>query len=117
VGLERHDRVADLCPNVPELLELHHAVPAAGGVLVAIDVRLSAGEVGYILVHSGFRVLFVDPEPKSLAAEAPAGLEVVRLCDEYERLVASGDPTGVPSGPRDEEEPIAIATPRPCCRW
>ena len=28
-GLERHDRVAALCPNVPALLELHHAVPAA----------------------------------------------------------------------------------------
>jgi hypothetical protein len=27
-GLERHDRVAALCPNVPALLELHHAVPA-----------------------------------------------------------------------------------------
>ena len=107
-GLERHDRVAALCPNVPELLELHHAVPAAGGVLVAINVRLSAGEVRYILEHSGSRVLFVDPELKSLAAEAPAGLEVVRLGDEYERLVASGDPAGVPSGPRDEEEPIAI---------
>ena len=54
-GLERHDRVAALCPNVPELLELHHAVPAAGGVLVAINMRLSADEIGYILEHSGAR--------------------------------------------------------------
>ena len=29
-GIGRHDRVAALCPNVPALLELHHAVPAAG---------------------------------------------------------------------------------------
>jgi fatty-acyl-CoA synthase len=107
-GLEHHDRVAALCPNVPELLELHHAVPAAGGVLVAINARLGAGEVGYILEHSGARVLFVDPELEPLAAEAPAGLEVVRLGDEYERLVACGDPAGVPSLLRDEEEPIAI---------
>jgi len=77
-------------------------------VLVAINVRLGAGEVGYILEHSGSRVLFADPELESLAAEAPAGLEVVRLGDEYERLVASGDPAGVPSLLRDEEEPIAI---------
>jgi acyl-CoA synthetase (AMP-forming)/AMP-acid ligase II len=35
-GLERHDRVAAVCLNTPELLELHHAVPAAGGVLVAM---------------------------------------------------------------------------------
>src|SRR4051812_25985308 len=44
-GLGHYDRVAALCPNVPELLELHHAVPAAGGVLVAINARLGAGEV------------------------------------------------------------------------
>jgi acyl-CoA synthetase (AMP-forming)/AMP-acid ligase II len=45
--LERHDRVAALCPNVPALLELHHAVPEAGGVLVAINVRLSPDEIRY----------------------------------------------------------------------
>jgi len=61
-GLERHDRVAALCPNVPALLELHHAVPAAGGVLVAINVRLSPDEIRYILEHSGARTLFVDAE-------------------------------------------------------
>src|SRR3954452_13569589 len=104
-GLERHDRVAALCPNVPELLELHHAVPAAGGVLVAINVRLSAQEVAYILEHSGARVLFVDPELEELA---PDGIEVVRVGDEYEALISSGDPAGVPSLLRDEEEPIAI---------
>jgi fatty-acyl-CoA synthase len=64
-GLERHDRVAALCPNVPELLELHHAVPAAGGVLVAINVRLSAQEVAYILEHSGSRVLSSTPSSRS----------------------------------------------------
>src|SRR5512133_1594475 len=78
-GLERHDRVAALCPNVPALLELHHAVPAAGGVLVAINVRLSPGEIRYILEHCGARLLVVDPEFEPLAAEAPAGVEIVRL--------------------------------------
>jgi fatty-acyl-CoA synthase len=107
-GLQRHDRVAALCPNVPELLELHHAVPAAGGVLVAINVRLGAAEVGYILEHSGSRVLFVDRELEPVAGEVPAGLEIVRLGFEYESLLASGDPDGVPSLLRDEEEPIAI---------
>jgi fatty-acyl-CoA synthase len=104
-GLERHDRVAALCPNVPELLELHHAVPRAGAVLVAINTRLSAGEIGYIVGHSGARMLFVDPELEPLA---PAGPQLVRLGSEYERLVAAGDPAGVPSLLRDEEEPIAI---------
>jgi fatty-acyl-CoA synthase len=107
-GLQRHDRVAALCPNAPELLELHHAVPAAGGVLVAINARLGAEEVGYILEHSGSRVLFVDGGLEPVAREASAAVEIVRLGDEYEELLASGDPAGVPSMLRDEEEPIAI---------
>src|SRR3954471_20493002 len=96
-GIERHDRVAALCPNIPALLELHHAVPAAGGVLVAINTRLSPGEIRSILEHSGSRMLFVDPELEPLVAERPEGLDVVRLDDAYESLVARGDPGGVPS--------------------
>src|SRR3712207_833149 len=107
-SLERHDRVAALCPNIPELLELHHAVPQAGGVLVAINTRLSRHEITYILEHSGARLLFVDDELAPLVSEPPQGLEIVRLGEAYERLVAAGDPAGAPSLLRDEEEPIAI---------
>jgi fatty-acyl-CoA synthase len=107
-GLEQHDRAAALCPSVPELLELHHAVPQAGGVVVAINTRLSAGEIRYILEHSGARVLFVDPDLAPLVSEPPEGLEIVGLGDPYERLVAQGDPVGVPSLLDDEEAPIAI---------
>ena len=112
-GLERHDRVAALCPNVPALLELHHAVPAAGGVLVAINTRLGPQEIRYIVEHSGARVLFADAELIPYAAGLPTGVEVVRVgdadgADPYERLLADGDPEGVPSLLLDEEEPIAI---------
>src|SRR4051812_36745792 len=112
-GLQRHDRVAALCPNVPALLELHHAVPAAGGVLVAINVRLSPGEIRYILEHSGARMLFVGAELEPLIVDPPAGLEIIRVDDgaaggPYEQLVGRGDAAGVPSWLADEEEPIAI---------
>ena len=112
-GLERHERVAALLPNVPAMLELHHAVPLAGGVLVAINLRLSADEIRYILEHSGARLLFVDAELEALAEKAPAGVEIVRCedggdRDPYERLVAHGDPGDLPSLLLDEEEPIAI---------
>jgi fatty-acyl-CoA synthase len=113
-GLERHDRVAALCPNVPALLELHHAVPAAGGVLVAINVRLSPDEIRYILEHSGARALFVAAELEPLIVDPPPGLEIIRVDDggsaagAYEQLVARGDAAGVPSQLIDEEEPIAI---------
>ena len=38
IGLQKHDRVAFLCPNTPAMLEAHYAVPAAGGILVAINI-------------------------------------------------------------------------------
>ena len=112
-GIERHDRVGALCPNVPALLELHHAVPAAGGVLVAINVRLSPDEIRYILEHSGVRMLFVTAELEPLIVDPPAGLEIVRVddggaADPYEQLVSGGDAAGVPSWLTDEAEPIAV---------
>jgi fatty-acyl-CoA synthase len=107
-GVQHLDRVAALCPNVPELLELHFGVPAAGAVLVAINFRLSAREIGYILEHSGAQVLFVDPELEALTADAPADVDIVRLGEPYERLLAEGDATDTPSVVGDEQDPIAI---------
>src|SRR3989441_7010168 len=65
-GLRRHDRVAFLCPNIPAMLEAHYGVPMAGCVLVAINIRLSTDEIGYILKHSGPKFLFVDHEFEGL---------------------------------------------------
>src|SRR5687767_222994 len=57
IGLQKHDRVAFLCPNTPALLEAHYGVPAAGGILVAINTRLVAPEIEYILDHAGVKFL------------------------------------------------------------
>jgi len=76
------DRVAFLAPNVPELLAAHFAVLQIHAVLVAINTRLAAEEVGYILDHSGAKVVVVDAElagavPDRLAARP---LRVPRSC-------------------------------------
>lgn len=60
MGVGDGDRVAYLMPNLPEMLVGHNAVPMLGGLLVAINTRLSGAEVGYILQHSGSKVLVVD---------------------------------------------------------
>ena len=52
-GLAKGDRVATLLFNSPAMLEAHFGVPAAGGILVAINHRLAGAEIGYILQHSG----------------------------------------------------------------
>ncbi|HYB26542.1 MAG TPA: long-chain-fatty-acid--CoA ligase [Solirubrobacteraceae bacterium] len=61
-GIQPGDRVAYLCPNLAEMLIAHFAVPLAGGVLVALNVRLSPDEVGYIARHSGAKLLIVAEE-------------------------------------------------------
>jgi fatty-acyl-CoA synthase len=117
-GVERGDRVAFLAPNVPALLEAHFGVPAAGGILVAINTRLAAHEVAYILEHSGSRLAFVDRELEHLVL-SPPGTEVVRIDDTgeaddpYESLLRSvptvtGSDPGLTIGPEDEEDVISI---------
>ena len=114
-GLQRHDRVAILCRNLPAMLEAHMAVPAAGGVLVPINIRLSAEEVGYILEHSGARFLLVDQALGSTVQSLDLERLIVVEIDEarapesaYERFLASGSPHPVESWLVDEEEPISI---------
>ena len=61
-GIGEGDRVAYLCPNIPQMLVAHFAVPLLGAVLVAINTRLSAEEIRYILDHSGSKLVVGDTE-------------------------------------------------------
>src|SRR5260370_25894984 len=57
IGMQKEDRVGFLCFNTPHLLEAHFAIPAAGGILVAVNTRLNSQEIDYILMHSGVKFL------------------------------------------------------------
>ena len=81
-GLRKGDRVAFLALNSEPLLLGHFGVLQAGGVIVAVNTRLSADEVGYILDHSGAELVFSSPELEPLLAEAPAGLRRVNVATE-----------------------------------
>jgi fatty-acyl-CoA synthase len=114
-GLQPGDRVAFLAPNIPALLEAHYGVPAARGVLVAVNTRLNSEEVGYILDHSGARFLFVDAELAPLVESLDlAGLTVVCVDDtgapddRYEQFLAGAPDGALPPWPSDEEETISI---------
>ena len=76
-GIEPGDRVAYLCPNTPEMLIAHFGVPLAHGVLVAINTRLSSGEIEYILNHSGAKLLVVDTELMPAITPIRGNLETV----------------------------------------
>ena len=112
-GLEKGDRVAFIAPNIPALLEAHYAVPAAGGVLVAINYRLNSDDVAFILEHAGARFVFVDHE----FAELANGARVERTIriddtgepdDPYEAFLAASSPDPMVSVLEDEDEPISI---------
>ncbi len=62
--------MAVLAPNTHVGLEADFGVPWAGVPLVAVNTRLSAGEVAYILEHSRASVLVHDPEFDELVADA-----------------------------------------------
>ena len=114
-GLEKHERVAFLAPNIPALLEAHFAVPAAAAILVAINTRLNTSEIDYILRDCGARFLFVDRELYPLVEELDlSALQVVHIDDSgaaddpYEKFLAAAAPVPGPDLLADEEEPISM---------
>ena len=95
-GIEQGDRVAYLCPNIPEMLVANFGVPLAGAVMVPINTRLSAEEVRFICDHSGAKLLVADTE--YLPALAP----VLRSLQTVLEVVALNDPLG-PASPAAAE--------------
>ncbi len=124
-GISSGDVVATLLPNVPAHAEAHFGVPAMGGVLNAINTRLDAGTVAYILEHGEAKLLLVDTQFLPLANEAIARMNgpaprIVEVSDpqagfppagehaEYEAFIATGDPQFEWEMPADEWESLAL---------
>src|SRR5689334_12970245 len=114
-GLTKGDRVATLLFNSAPMLEAHFGIPAAGGILVAVNHRLASAEVGYILQHSGARYLLLDTGLEELAAPLElAGVTVIRCAntgspgDPYEEFLAGASPERPVSWLEHEEETISI---------
>ncbi len=67
----RHgDTVAAMLPNIPAMNEVHFAVPMAGAVLNALNIRLDAPSIAFQLDHGGAKIILVDPEFAGVIAEA-----------------------------------------------
>jgi fatty-acyl-CoA synthase len=114
LGVRPHDRVAALCANSHVMLELHHAVPAHGAVLVPINTRLAPAEMSYIVEHSGAGVLLATTEFAEVARTVAAGAGIRLLVaggdpDEYETLLAAATATAAVAGDDlDERQLLAI---------
>ncbi|MGQ3673379.1 acyl-CoA synthetase [Xanthobacter sp. TB0136] len=124
-GITPGHTVAFLATNTPELLEAHFGVPMMGGVLNAINTRLDAKSIAFILDHGEARILFVDREFSATARQALALLSrripVIDIDDpvydgegarigekDYEAFLEEGDENETFCGPADEWDPIAL---------
>jgi fatty-acyl-CoA synthase len=123
-GIGPGDTVAVMAWNTPELFEAHFAVPMTGAVLSAINTRLDARTIGYILDHADAKLLIADTEFAPVVREALARANsrprIVDIVDptvppgerlgaaDYEGFLADGDPEHGWSLPADEWDAIAI---------
>lgn len=125
-GIGHGDTVAAMLPNIPAMNELHFAVPMAGAVLNALNIRLDAGSIAFQLDHGGAKIILVDPEFAGVIAEAltlmtgpkPAVIDVDDAAFgepkqigeiEYEAALSQGDPGFTARLPQDEWDAIALS--------
>jgi fatty-acyl-CoA synthase len=123
-GVKPGDRVAYLAHNCAEMLVGHFAVPLTGGVLVALNTRLSAEEIAQIVEHSGATLLLADADLVEPAREKLAAVttlrEIVTLPTEsggavelafttgYHDLLAAGSDHPLDHAVTDEDAPISL---------
>jgi fatty-acyl-CoA synthase len=123
-GIRIGDTVAVMAPNIPELLEAHFGVPMSGAVLNALNVRLDAESIAFILQHSETKVLITDSEfspviskalermtekPLVIDIDDPRGKGGSLLGElNYEQLLAEGDAEFDWQMPADEWQAISL---------
>ncbi len=111
-GVQAGERVAVLAPNTHVLLESHYGVPFAGAVLVALNVRLTAAELSYIIEHSDAKILIYDFEfedtARAIAAAVKHKLTLIRASGDgqYEKFLTDATPLTEPVA--DERSLISI---------
>jgi len=124
-GIGRGDTVSALLANTPAMLECHYGVPMSGAVLHSINTRLDAATVAFQLDHALTKMVIVDREFAPLMQEAlaltsaqptviqyrdpeydgPGGMD---SAEDYEAVLASGDPDFPWLMPEDEWDAISI---------
>ncbi|MFV8834793.1 long-chain fatty acid--CoA ligase [Aquisalimonas sp.] len=119
-GLKPGDRVATLCWNHHAHLECYFGIPAAGGVMHTLNLRLGADELAWIMNHAEDRFLIVDDVLLPLLEQVRdqvslervivfpfSGMAVDDAFTDYEQFLA-GAPTGFQYPEHDENDPVAM---------
>ncbi|WP_194094270.1 AMP-binding protein [Marivivens aquimaris] len=124
-GIKPGDVVATILPNVPAHVEATWAVPATGGVLNTINIRLDVDTIAYIFDHGEAKIILCDSQFIPVCMEAIDRMEgtaplVIEVPDDvagvphlgnqmdYEDFLKTGDPDFQWIMPEDEWESIAL---------
>ena len=121
-GIGKGQAVSILAPNVPALLEAHYGVPMDGAVLNAINTRLDAATIAFILGHAQSRLFLVDRDLEpvaraalgAMAAPPPViwigapGIGEAAIDRGYEAFLGEGDPQEAWRLPEDEWQALAL---------
>ncbi|MCX8118277.1 MAG: fatty acid--CoA ligase [Desulfobacterota bacterium] len=89
LGVEKGDKVAILHPNCHTFLESYYGIGQIGAIAVPINIRLSPGEMAYILEDSESKVLISDPQYRGPIDSIRERLPGVK------RILWTGDPSGL----------------------
>ncbi len=127
LSIEKGDTVSIIAANTPEMVEAHFGIPLAGAVINAINIRLDAATLAYILTHSDCKLLITDshfaPAVKAAVAMLDTPITIIDIVDtqhpdtpdvkqlgtmNYEQLLASGDSDFAGIMPTSEWDPIAL---------
>ncbi len=126
-GIRKGDTVAVMLPNTPPMVEAHFGIPVTGAVLNALNTRLDAESIAFMLDHGEAKVVIVDPEfaatlKKALALrQSSAPLLVIDVEDAvytgpvertgsitYDEFLATGDADFAWRLPDNEWDAIAL---------
>jgi len=122
IGVDSGDTVAIIAPNIPALFEAHFGVPMCGAVLNAINTRLDAATIAFILEHGEAKVLLTDTEYFEVVSQAIASMDkppiVIDIEDttegqrlgtiEYEEFLQTGSNSFTCRLPADEWDAISL---------
>ena len=124
-GIGEGDTVAAMLPNIPAMIDMHFGPAMLGAVLNALNTRLDAEAIAFMLDHGEAKVLFVDTEYSPVVEKAltlvKKKLLVIDIIDpmysgdgkrlgemDYEAFLDEGDANFKYAYPSDEWNAIAL---------
>ena len=124
-GIGPGDTVSIMAPNIPAMLEAHYGVPMTGAVLNALNFRLDAPTIAFILDHAEAKILFTDRAFSAVVSDAlklsqsePLVIDIDDAPEEggdflgpieYEAFLRAGDPEYDWRWPTDEWDHTVVA--------